>query len=279
MVRIALFMASARAQPILHAMSNPEQSKSAIDNTETRVVQSRTALYQEFTDLVNSDEVPDKCCVDMVSFNGIFVNCTSRVGAPLTMLEVCQSMRDMKRDMSIAMSRFLGSGKNANGNDDMERDIEFYDNYVKGNALHFAVYLAWNHGREIPAWNSTLVPVECQLDIGVSGASHEVPEVGRKRAYASSPAPFEPSKLEKLIEMQSKFFEYALGGNVSRSLSSSSAALTTDVHTLDAEIALCQRLRSDKTLTSEQRQKVDAKYDALIEQALLQPNGASFIRQ
>ena len=91
-------------------MHNPPQTRAAIDDHETRVIAARTALYQKFTDVVNSDAAPDNAVVNMVSFNGIVVDCTSLLGPPLTMLDVTTTMRDFKRDMSMHMANFTKSG-------------------------------------------------------------------------------------------------------------------------------------------------------------------------
>jgi hypothetical protein len=275
MVRVALFMASASAQPILHAISNPDQSRSALDNPETRVVQSKTALYQQFTDLVNSDETPDRCIVDMTSFNGILVDCTCLQGPPMPMVTVSCFMRDLKRDISMHMVNFEKSGEGVNGADDFDRDIDFYDNFVKGDPLLFAVYLAWNHGRNIPAWNSTLLPPNARLDVGVS-RERSPP---RKRARASPTEDmFEASKLEKLIEMQSKFYEVVLGGKLSHEASSSVTTSSVDpLKSLEAEISVLQRLRADATISADMKAKINTKYDELIEKALMGPNAPAFL--
>lgn len=263
-VRIAAFMASASCQPILHEMHNPPQTRAAIDDHESRVIAARTALYQKFTDVVNSDAAPDNAVVNMVSFNGIVVDCTSLLGPPLTMLDVTTTMRDFKRDMSVHMTNFTKSGQCENGADDYDRDSEFYDKFIKGDAVLFAVYLLWGHGRRIPAWNSTLLPEEAQIDVGTT--SQNEPFKGKRPRCDDI---IDPSKLEKLVELQSKFFDYALGGRVnSNGPSLPSAASTASVSTGE-ELDVLQRLRADTTLTDEQRKKVDKKFDSLIDRVCL----------
>jgi hypothetical protein len=262
-VRIAAFMVSAMCQPILHEMHNPSQSRASLDDPETRVVAARTALYQKFTDVVNSEEVPDNAVVNMSSFNGIVVDCTSLIGPPLTMLDVTTTMRDFKRDMSIHMSNFTKSGQLENGADDYDRDSEFYDRFVKGDAVLFAVYLLWGRGTNIPAWNSTLLPEEAQIDIGTGASRQSFQGKQGKRARDNLEDIVDPSKLDKLVELQSKFFDYALGGRASQSASSAST------ESASGELDLLQRLRADVTLNQQQRQKVEQKLNSFIDRVCL----------
>jgi len=143
-------------------------------------------------------------------------------------------------------------------------DSEFYDKFIKGDAVLFAVYLLWGHGRRIPAWNSTLLPEEAQIDVGTTSQNESF-----KGKRPRCDDIIDPSKLEKLVELQSKFFDYALGGRVnSNGPSLPSAASTASVSTGE-ELDVLQRLRADTTLTDEQRKKVDKKFDSLIDRVCL----------
>lgn len=272
-VRIALFMASTVAQPILHAMSNPDQTKRALDNAETRVVSTRSALYKQFTDLFNSAAEPDTCIVHMMDFCGFDVDCTRRLGEPMPLVQVSSIMRDIKSHVSTLVNRFNSSGKGLNGLDSFDRDLDFYENYARGDALWFAIYLAWGHGRNIPAWNSIVLPEEEQLDtFHVEG--QPAPSSALKRSRVSTPTPdiIEPAKLDKMIEMQTKFFEYALGGGVNsdgvNSASTRSSAGTSKLSAYDTHLQILQRLRSDDTLSPAQREKVNAKFEKVLQAVL-----------
>ena len=259
-VRVASFMVSACTQQILHAMSNPDQSRAAMDNPETRVVAARTDMYQKFTDIVNSDEMPDRCIINMTDFNGIVVDCSVLRGPALTMVQVSSIMRDVKRDMAKYMRNFEASGKGVNGSDDFERDCEFYDQFVHGNAVIFAVYLAWERGRNIPRWNSTLLPADQQLDVGVQGQGSN--GIAQKRGRETP----EQDKLDKMITMQSQFFSYALGEGNRASNASTTSDRMASLASLDAHMTLLQRLRKDGDLTADQRTRVDTKYDQVFDQ-------------
>ena len=267
-VRIALFMVSACTQQILHAMSNPDQSRAALDNAETRVVAARTEMFNSFTAVVNSSQAPDHPIVDMLNFNGIMVDTTHLLGPSLTMLQVATSMRDIKREMSILMRNFNQSGHLENGADDFDRDVLFYDNFAKGDAVMFAIYLAWDHGRNMPPWNSTLLPAEMQLDLGAQTPAAQSTSSAQKRARVSSPPDIvDPEKLTQMIDMQSRFFEYALGGQRSGATVSTDRTVESGVKSLAAlrsQLALLKELRQDENLDASQMQKVKDKYDKVV---------------
>lgn len=266
-VRIAAFMVSACTQQLLHTMQNPPQCRAAIDESETRAVQVRTSCYQQFTDIVNSVQSPDFPIIDMTPFNGITVCCAERLGDPMTLLDVSKTMSDLKRDMSKVMSNFNKSGEGLNGADDFERDRDFYDNFIRCDPVMFAVYLSWDHGRNIPAWNSTLLPEENQLDIGVGRAAPSDSGSKKKGRSTVQGDIVDPARLSDLITMQTKFFDYALGGRDGPSTqSSASSSSTRDV---DHQITQLQRLRADTSLSPDQKKKVDDAYNSIIDKVCL----------
>jgi hypothetical protein len=69
--------------------------------------------------------------------------------------------------------------------------------------------------------------------------------------------------------MQTKFFDYALGGRDGSSQPSSSSSAGTkrlDAFTdYESQIGALQRLRADTTLSQEQRQRIDDKYFSIID--------------
>jgi hypothetical protein len=270
-VRIAAFMVSACTQQLLHAMQNPSQSRAAVDDNETRAVAVRTECYQQFTDIVNSCQSPDHPIIDMVAFNGITVNCSVLLGDPMTLLDVSRTMSDLKRDMAKQMCNFNKSGEGVNGADDYARDCDFYDRFIKGDAVLFAVYLAWDHGRNIPSWNSTLLPEENQMDIGTTKGNSS--SNGNKRGRSAVDI-VDPGDLTELIRMQTKFFDYALGGrplgsegsSSQQSSSCSSNAQRMDPFgDIDKQISALQRLRNDDTLSPEKKLQVENKYLSIID--------------
>jgi hypothetical protein len=108
-----------------------------------------------------------------------------------------------------------------------------------------------------------LLPKDQQLDIGTPASTKASSGVAPKRPREADDI-VDPKDLSKLVEMQTKFFDYALGGH-SHSASSSSASQSS----MDMEIVSLQRLRNDMTLTPEQRKKVDTKYSSIIDKICL----------
>jgi hypothetical protein len=170
--------------------------------------------------------------------------------------------------MSILMKNFNQSGHLENGADDFDRDTLFYDNFAKGDAVMFAIYLAWDHGRNMPPWNSTLLPPEMQLDIGAQTPAAQSTSSGQKRSRVSSPPDIvDPEKLTQMIDMQTRFFEYALGGQRSAATVSTDTTVESGVKSLAAlrsQLALLKELRQDENLDASQMQKVKDKYDKVV---------------
>jgi hypothetical protein len=72
--------------------------------------------------------------------------------------------------MSIVMKNFTGSGKLANDLNDIQRDLEFWNCFCHGDPVLFYVYMSWDHGRDIPAWNRALLPENQRLELGSAQA-------------------------------------------------------------------------------------------------------------
>jgi hypothetical protein len=65
------------------------------------------------------------------------------------------------------MKNFNKSGEGLNDSDMHARDLDFFENYAKRDALWFWIYLCWDHGINIPVWNLASLPEQESLDVGV----------------------------------------------------------------------------------------------------------------
>jgi hypothetical protein len=52
-----------------------------------------------------------------------------------------------------------------NGMDDEQRDVRFWKHFCNQQPLWFWIYMCWERGRNVPAWNTALVPDDQRLDI------------------------------------------------------------------------------------------------------------------
>ena len=73
--------------------------------------------------------------------------------------------------MSKVMKNFNKSGEGVNDADELARDLDFFENFARRDALSMWIYLCWDHGRNIPTWNLSLLPEEESLDIGDAATS------------------------------------------------------------------------------------------------------------
>jgi hypothetical protein len=64
------------------------------------------------------------------------------------------------------MKNFNKSGEGESDADMHVRDLDFFENYAKRDALWFWIYLCWDHGIDIPVWNLASLPEDESLDLG-----------------------------------------------------------------------------------------------------------------
>ena len=166
--------------------------------------------------------------------------------------------------MTIALRNFNTSGNLANGKDDMQRDLQFWNDFCHGDATLFYIYMAWDHGKQVPAWNSALLPEAQRIDLGVVPTEplrHVQPSPGGsvkqgKRGRDNNDA----DGMRDFVDMQAELF---------KSIASNPSSATT-------EASLPEVLYSAKVealskaadiLRAQLRQAVDDRY-------LLAPGGA-----
>ena len=118
---------------------------------------------------------------------------------------------------------FTQSGDLENHSDNVARDRIFWSNFAYGDIVAFYAYMAWDHGKAVPAWNSCLLPKEMQVDIGTGEAGgnasadeNDLPS-SRKRRKTDA--------LSELVANTNRFFETAL-----RSQSSASTATSPETN-------------------------------------------------
>jgi len=225
--RVAALMREPHLQSIFHAMANPPQDRSHSDNPELRLVALRTKLYEEFAEAFNNPAMNPTYTGDVAPWCDIDVDVSSPA-EQRTWMWVAQTMRDIKTKMSTFIRNFMDSGKNANDLNHAARDLEFFQRFAKGNLVIMYAWLSWDHGRECPAWNSSLLPEDERLDLGDSSSDEGDAAAGDKDGGVAAgreahvlPAP--PAKKSKkdepivdratlgaMVEMQKSLFEVAL---------------------------------------------------------------------
>jgi hypothetical protein len=165
--RVAAIMVEPALQEFFHAMQNASSDRLSVHDPALRIQSSKQRMLEKITrDFVNNPNfVPQQnpsiqewCTLDFDA---------SLVGEePRSWIWVAQKMLEIKTGMSKLMSNFNKSGEGEEESDQLARDLDFFQNYAKRDALWMWIYLCWNHGRDIPAYNVALLPDDESLDIG-----------------------------------------------------------------------------------------------------------------
>lgn len=117
-----------------------------------------------------------------------------------TWIWVSQKMHFIKAGMSSLLANFATSGDNENDMDDHGRDLLFYQNFCHHQALWFWIYMCalvhqhvllfmsfqtcclylfsslrrcWDHGRNVPAYNTCLLPEDQRMEVGTDEKDDE----------------------------------------------------------------------------------------------------------
>lgn len=165
--RLAACMVEPCLQEFFHAMCNANAERLAVHEPTLRIASSKQRIVERITtDYVNNPSfmpqanpsISEWCETDFDS---------SVVGKePRSWIWVASKIQAIKTSMTRLMSNFNKSGQNVNDADNCARDLEFFTDFAKRDALWFWIYLCWNRGNDIPAWNVTSLPEGESLDIG-----------------------------------------------------------------------------------------------------------------
>jgi len=239
--RVAALMREPSLQNIFHALANPVQDRAHADTVELRIQQQRTKLYQDFCSAFNDPSVDPTFAVDIAPWCDIDVD-VSVPAEPRTWMWIAMTMKDIKTKMSRHIANFMQSGRNANDSNDAARDLEFFDRFAKGNIVVMYAWLSWHHGREVPAWNSSLLPEDQRLELGSSGDSASdggedqppppVP-LSCKKSRKDEPI-VDRATLGAMVEMQKSLFQVALQKTSTDTATSVETVETARARALDA---------------------------------------------
>ena len=189
-------------QLLFHEMANPLQTRQALEEG-AGVSAVRTRCYIDFAAAFNNSSLCPHFAVDV----SLWVNVDIDVSAPYEQkpwIWVAEAMTEIKRKMTLTLKNFSTSGNLANDSNDMARDLQFWCDFCHGDPVLFYIYMAWDHGRDVPAWNSTLLPADQRLDIGagaIAAAATPVPSSTSKAAKRGR-----DGDLNELVEMQTQLF-------------------------------------------------------------------------
>ena len=245
--RVAALMREPQLQRIFHELANPPQDRSATDNPDMRISAHRTKLYQEFCAVFNDPLFDPTFSVDIAAWCDIDVD----VSAPAEergWVWVACTMKDIKTKMTKFIGNFNDSGKNSNDLNDSTRDLEFFEKFAKGNIVVMYTWLAWDHGRCVPAWNSSLLPQDQRLDLGAESdedgsgqEGHVDPEPVKSAKKSKQEEPLvDRATLGAMVEMQKSLFEVALKQTTSSTVSQPSVTTVETARALEVDALVSQ---------------------------------------
>ena len=151
-------------QNLFHEMANPLQTRQALEEG-AGVSAVRTRCYIDFANAFNDKNFCPHFAVDV----SLWVNVDIDVSVPpfqKPWIWVAEAMAEVKRKLTLTIRNFMTSGNLANDSNDMARDLQFWCDFCHGDPVLFYIYMSWDHGRDVPAWNSTLMPAEHRLELG-----------------------------------------------------------------------------------------------------------------
>jgi len=200
--RVGALMREPSLQVLFHEIANPDQSRDALQPGQD-LVTVRTKNHMKFAEAFNNPALCPHHAVDV----SLWINVKIDVALPpvtWAWTRVTEAMIDIKKRMTIVMKNFMGSGKLANDWNDIQRDLEFWNCFCHGDPVLFYVYMSWDHGRDIPAWNSALLPPNQRLEIGSAQApalSAPAPQTSPSRKKRSR------DSLDDFVNIQCELFQ------------------------------------------------------------------------
>lgn len=165
-LRLASIMVDPRCMALFGRMANPAQDRLAVDFPELRIQAIKQKLLEILAhDFVNNVNFNPNCQPDIQHWCEGADYDVSHPQEARSWIWVSQKLQYIKTGMSTLLANFHKSGDLENGMDDGDRDVLFWKNFCNQQPLWFWIYMCWQRGRNVPAWNTALVPDDQRLDI------------------------------------------------------------------------------------------------------------------
>lgn len=172
-------------------MANPQQDRIALEFPELRIQAVKQQLLELLTNqCFNDHNFNPQHQPDIAHwFPGSNYD-VSRPHERRTWIWIAQKLQFIKTGMTTLLANFGKSGNLSNDTDDHARDLQFFEKFCNHQPLWFWVYMCWDHGRNVPLWNTSLLPEEQRLDIGDDTPSmHTSPsDSGKRSAVTTQPS-------------------------------------------------------------------------------------------
>lgn len=205
-------------QGIFHEMANPLQTRQALDEGAGASA-VRTSCYIKFAEAFNNSSLCPHFAVDVK----LWVNVEIDVSVPpehKPWIWVAEAMTEIKRKMSVTLRNFSTCGNLANDSNDMARNLQFWCDFCHGDPVLFYIYMAWDHGRDVPAWNSTLLPAEQRLELGAGVLPNQPSPASTSKGGKRGR---EADAISDMVELQNQLFR-----NLASNPATSASTATTE---------------------------------------------------
>jgi hypothetical protein len=165
--RVAAIMVEPCLQEDFHSMVNANPSRLAVHEPSLRITNHRQRILERITnDYVNNPSFIPQSNPSIASWCNDDYDSSIVGKEPRSWVWVSSKIQEIKKTMTDLMKNFNKSGEGESDADMHVRDLDFFENYAKRDALWFWIYLCWDHGIDIPVWNLASLPEDESLDLG-----------------------------------------------------------------------------------------------------------------
>jgi hypothetical protein len=179
-------------------MANPAQDRIALDFPELRIAAVKQQLMEIFTsEYFNNCSFSPTHQPDITAWYPDSSFDVSRPHERRTWIWIAQKLQFIKTGMTSLLANFMKSGNLAADADDHVRDLKFFQDFSHQQPLWFWVYMCWDHGRNVPAWNTSLLPEDMRMDIGAEGDDDASSEAAKRSASLTTDGPPSSGKKKK----------------------------------------------------------------------------------
>jgi hypothetical protein len=165
--RLAALMVEPCMFAFLAAKCCPGQTRTHIDNDATRAKAVSEACMIEIARLHNDINFVPIANADIAFYSADFFVSTAQPAEKRDVAWISTTYMKIKKELGQIMVNFNSSGHLANGSGDVDRDLDFWNNFCGKQPMWMFIYLLWDHGRDAAfGWNTILLPDGQTLDIG-----------------------------------------------------------------------------------------------------------------
>ncbi len=165
--RLAALMVEPCMFSFLAAKCAPGQTRTHLDNESSRAKAVSEACMIEIARLHNDIDFVPIANADITLYCADFFVSTAQPSEKRDVGWIATTYSKIKKELGQILSNFSGSGRLENASGDVDRDLDFWNNFCGKQPMWMFIYVLWDHGRDASfGWNTILLPDGQTLDIG-----------------------------------------------------------------------------------------------------------------